>query len=124
MTTPLSPIDPNVNIVPVTPTEPQVTESGWSGRRICIAIIGALAAVAATLAAIFFTMKLSKGEESTQGNKPEDQEIALGEFLQVHNNPKFDPELARVLQGMEEKARSRINTQINNDAEIANVLSN
>lgn len=112
----MNPVDPTPTQVPTTtPTQP-AEESKWSGRKIAMAVGGALLTVALLVTGLFLLSKRSPKEENIN-------EIALGEFLQVHNNPKFDGELARVLQTMEEKKQAKLAAQIQNDALYAQSIN-
>lgn len=142
-------IDPNAGVFPTTTTIPnQPVESGWSGRKIAIAVIGALAALAAVIGSLFLASRTSqKQEPGIQKDTPEclfhptktrakikhrpptniesalgieKKEKPLGQFLKEQSSL----ELAKVLQGMEKKGQARRSTeeQIKNDAIYAKDL--
>lgn len=72
----------SVNLNPITPIaksadqkdiQPKPAESGWSGRKIALAVLGTIAAIASVVGTVFLVMMLTKkkeGETAEDGQAP------------------------------------------------------
>lgn len=72
----------SVNLNPTTPVvksadqkaiQPKPAESGWSGRKIALAVLGTIAAIASVVGTVFLVMMLTKkkeGEAAEDGQSP------------------------------------------------------
>lgn len=132
----MNPVNPSTGTAPVNgPQQNQApAKSEWSGRRIAMAVVGALAAVVAVIGGIFLGMKLSKKE--APGVAKETPELTFKDInkdlkLQKNESPlsKFitsqkDEDLANVLQKLENNGQARVEKQIQNDEGLATALQN
>lgn len=59
----VNPIDPTIKKADTLPEEAKKTESGWSGRKIALAVLGTIAAIASIVGTVFLVMMLTKKKE-------------------------------------------------------------
>ena len=129
-------VNPTAGNGPAQQTNTPVAPKSWSGRRIAMAVIGALAAVATTIGGIFLAIKLSKKE--IKGT--EEKQIELGDqkitdkppgdtpkkIVQINKKEmpitNNDKQYAKLLQRIEDKKVSDAENQIKNDEAIARSL--